>query len=130
MKMKRLKFLMFVVLVAFGTIPCGEGRAGTPSDDLEDVVNNTQTFDDGPGSTLNTSPGVTHPVGEVPEVGEPVEVEESGTSTSQVKKSTPTATVETPDTEENAEKAGSVEEEKGVNDETETDTNTTDTAKE
>lgn len=53
------------------------GFAGSATDNLEDVYTDTEAFDGGPGSTINTKPHLTNPAGEVPEVEEPVPVETS-----------------------------------------------------
>lgn len=47
----KIVYLALAALLATGT-----AYAGTASEDLADVYQNTEAFDGGPGSTINTSP--------------------------------------------------------------------------
>ena len=49
------KILVFAILCASLLAPLA-AYAGTASEDLGDVYQDTQAFDGGPGSTINTSP--------------------------------------------------------------------------
>lgn len=55
--MKKIYFVIFVLVFALLTLTYGRPAfAGDAYDDLEDVYEDTMSFDGGYGSTINTSP--------------------------------------------------------------------------
>ncbi len=56
MKIKAVFFLALLVFLGLAVAKAQFAYAGTASQDASDVYQNTQAFDGGPGSTINTSP--------------------------------------------------------------------------
>lgn len=52
-------FMLALAVMAFS----GTAFAGTPSEDLNDVLENTKAFDGGDGSTINTTVDDSRPFG-------------------------------------------------------------------
>lgn len=124
--MRRKFFLAFLTLVGLWILPSPPGRAGQASDDLSDVYTDTEAFDGGPGSTLNTQPSVSHPVEEVPEVGPIEEVKTStGTATGD-KVETSTDTAKTDEEVEAADAPPNTPDDTANTDDAGEETNTTD----